>query len=148
VRAYRTCAARKRAALLVHIDADTGSTERRHKRLAETLEQSSQAARGAQESIAILVPRRNIETWIHFLLHGAPVDETVEYPKFPKRESEAWPAAEKFDEASRGESLAGAPPSLVLALDEMLRIPEELRSIVRWCSARQVSGNNHMPFRQ
>lgn len=122
VRVHRSRAARMKAALLVHIDADTLPIERRHARLAEALKQAGEAERRDDEAIAILVPKRNIETWIHFFLKGVAVDESIAYPKLAE-ESEAWPAAEAFDQASKTAAPANAPPSLVAALAEMGRIP-------------------------
>ncbi len=122
VRVHRSRAARMKAALLVHIDADTLPVAARHARLATALVEAELAPRGDREAIAILVPKRNIETWIHFLLSGQLVDESTAYSKFAE-ESEAWPAAEAFDQASKTEAPADAPPSLVTALAEMARIP-------------------------
>lgn len=122
VRVHRSRAARMNAALLVHIDADTLPCAARHARLAAALVQAELEPRGDREAIAILVPKRNIETWIHFFLSGKAVDESTAYPKFAE-ESEAWPAAEAFDQASKTTAPANAPPSLATALAEMGRVP-------------------------
>ena len=72
--------------------------------------------------MAILVPKRAIETWIHFLLDGPPVDEETRYEKYAYP-SDAWPAADSFATHVRARTApAGAPPSLPPGLDEARRI--------------------------
>lgn len=112
------------AALVVHLDADPGHTVAdRHRQLAEALAQAGQAPREPEERIAHLVPKRNIETWIHFYLDGPPVDEEREFAKYLNNESACWPAAEQFsDEAARQTVPQDAPPSLVQGLAEFRRV--------------------------
>jgi hypothetical protein len=50
--------------------------------------------READERICILVPKRNIETWIHALF-GRDVNENERYPKL-KREGDCQPAVEQL----------------------------------------------------
>ncbi len=64
----------RRAALVVHVDADTGTIETEHRLLAEELRKAGQGPREADERIAIVVPKRHTETWLHGLC-GAPVTE-------------------------------------------------------------------------
>ncbi|HEX8698282.1 MAG TPA: hypothetical protein VF815_05565 [Myxococcaceae bacterium] len=69
------------------------------------------------------MPKRNMETWIHFYLDRVQVDEETEYAKYPEDESACWPAAEQFsDEAAQNRIREGAPPSLVLGLAEFRRV--------------------------
>lgn len=119
------------SALVVHIDADDRSVADRHRQLADSLGAAGADARGADEPIAELVPRRNIETWIYALDDDLtsrldrPLDETTAYPKL-EYESACAPAAETFAEHAREHSEpghAGAVPSLLDGLDEFRRLP-------------------------
>lgn len=123
VAAQRLRTARRRAVLLVVTDADVLSVSDRAASLAKTLSDASVPPRAAKEAIALLIPKRNIETWIQFYVSGPPVDETTVYPKLTGRESECWPAADAFAaNAKDGKTPTGAPPSLPLALVEAGRI--------------------------
>lgn len=73
-----------------------------------------------EERVAIVTPRRNIETWLRFL-RGDPVDETADYhPVVRAAESECQPQAVCLARACKGQgTLPGAmPPSLVQACEE------------------------------
>lgn len=124
VEAHRSQAAHMAVSLVVHIDSDPQYTVAdRHTQLSDALKQAAQHPRNAQERIAHLVPKRNIETWIQFYLQGPPVDEVTEYPKYPKNESACWPAAERFsDDAAQGGTPLDAPPSLLQGLQEFQRV--------------------------
>jgi hypothetical protein len=126
VEAYRSRAPHMKAALVVHVDADPQHTVAdRHRQLNEALQNAGQPPRGEKEHVAHLVPKRNIETWIHFYLDGPPVDEETEYTKYPQ-ESACWPAAEKFsDGAAQKVTPVDAPPSLVQGLQEFQRVLTE-----------------------
>jgi hypothetical protein len=76
-------------------DADTDTVEKRKRDMDDSLAASGQNRRQPGERIAVLVPRRNIETWIHHL-HGEQVNETDKYPKFRGDESACDPAARAF----------------------------------------------------
>ncbi len=107
--------------LAIMIDADTATVQDRHEALNATLVQAGQPLRESTEKIAILVPKRNIETWIHYL-QGTDVNETDSYRKLNK------PSDCKEDVihfvATRDDSIlkTSAPDSLKLALVEMIRI--------------------------
>lgn len=130
VRFLRSRAATK--GLVVHVDADpTHTVAQRHAQLAVTLLAAGEPARGPLEPIAELVPKRNIETWIHALdpsLSPAvrrPLGEEVAYPKL-ERESECAAAAEAFADHARlrtSPAAADAVPSLVDGLSEFRRLP-------------------------
>lgn len=123
VAAIRRRMARRRAALMVQTDADVITVEARAKTLADALQAAGEAALRSDEPVAILIPRRNVETWIHFYLSRTPVDEQTVYPKFTGRESDGWPAAEAFAENVRqGTTPADAPPSLLPAVVETARL--------------------------
>lgn len=67
-------------ALVIMIDADTFTVNERHNELDRNLRDAQLEPRQSNEKIAILVPKRNIETWIHYL-KGSAVDEETSYPK-------------------------------------------------------------------
>ena len=60
--------------LVVVLDADAATVEQHHAELA------AQVARGADERVALAIPRRNIETWIRYLT-APPVDEETDYKR-------------------------------------------------------------------
>jgi len=107
--------------LITMIDADTFTVQERHDVLDESLGQAEQERRGGGEKIAILVPKRNIETWIHFLA-GEDVNENDGYRKLDKA-SDCKADVVRFV-AARPDSLlkTSAPESLQFALIEMERI--------------------------
>jgi DNA polymerase III psi subunit len=66
-------------ALIVVIDADTGTVQDRLRQLDQSLKESGKpVVDPGSEQIARLVPRRNVETWI-LCLNGRLVDETTDY---------------------------------------------------------------------
>src|SRR5438552_18246447 len=56
------------AGLIVMIDADEGPIERRQSQLTDALYHSQVAPPSESECICVLVPRRNVDTWIFHLL--------------------------------------------------------------------------------
>lgn len=77
-----------RGNLVVHVDADPHNTvQQRHAQLAGMLAAAGLAKRGPEERIAELVPKRNIETWIHALDttqrpdYARPLNENAEYAR-------------------------------------------------------------------
>ncbi|MEH2140100.1 hypothetical protein [Nostoc sp.] len=77
------------------------------------------------EKIAIFVPKRNIETWIHYLQTGEVVEEEAKkskYPKFPKNEAICKPGVELANQCSQGSLDENAPPSLQAACEELQRL--------------------------
>jgi hypothetical protein len=79
VRAYRSRKAK--TALIVVIDADTGTVQERWRQLDQALKDAGiPPIDFDKEQIARLVPKRNIETWI-LCLNGQTVDEKTDYKK-------------------------------------------------------------------
>lgn len=108
--------------LIVVIDADTQTVESRLKQLDNALTENEQQPRQPHEAIAIFIPKRNIETWIHHL-QGETVDEEKVYAKFPKAESVCKPDVENLaNQCRQGNLEANAPPSLQTACGELQRI--------------------------
>jgi hypothetical protein len=106
--------------LVVLTDADTKAVSQRRRELEEVLDIGGQKRREAMERIAIFIPKRNVETWIHFLM-GEDVNEADEYRKFPT-ESECASAVAHLAAKSEYRLTADVPPSLRAACNELLRI--------------------------
>jgi hypothetical protein len=78
VKAHRIRCAGATAALVVMIDADTDSVQRRLTQLDQALAESEMQPVDNNEQVARLVPKRNVETWI-LCLNEHEVDETTDY---------------------------------------------------------------------
>jgi len=110
----RRRAAKHKSALVVLIDADTDSVARRHRQLDDI------AKREPGEAVAILVPKRNIETWL-LLLCGQDVVEETDYKGRVLPERAEARAAEQFA-AGIAAPPTGWLPSLHDAATEARRI--------------------------
>ena len=107
--------------LIVLIDADKKTVEERLKQLDDALIENAQELRQPHEKIAVFVPKRNIETWIHYL-QGTNVDEETEYTKL-KKQSDCKPYLEQLvNQCYQGNLDENAPPSLKAACGELQRI--------------------------
>lgn len=108
--------------LIVMVDADRLSVEERQRQFDEALEAAGQEKRGDKERIAIFVPKRNIETCIHYL-KGATVDEETAYPKFPNQGDCKVEVARLAETICPDAGLSeDAPPSLQAACPELARL--------------------------
>jgi hypothetical protein len=122
VKAYRLNRNRVSIALVVLIDADTGGLHERFNQLAQALSEDTQQNRQPDEAIAIFAPKRNIETWIHYL-QEEPVNEEDTYSKFVKNEASCKPYVEKLADQCRSQNLLeDAPESLQAACGELQRL--------------------------
>ena len=107
--------------LIVLIDADKKTVEERLKQLDDALIENAQELRQPHEKIAVFVPKRNIETWIHYL-QGTNVDEETEYTKL-KKQSDCKPYLEQLvNQCYQGNLDENAPPSLKATCGELQRI--------------------------
>lgn len=79
----RAIRSRQQAYLIVAIDADKHSSRERRKQLDDACLSQNVQCRTQDDSVAILVPRRNIETWLAYV-KGEAVDETAIYYKLKK----------------------------------------------------------------
>jgi hypothetical protein len=128
VRACRSSWGRRTSALLVVIvDADTESAQHRANQLARALRDANEQPRGSQEPIAVLIPKRHVETWIRALL-GGNVDEETDYTKAPysvPTSQDISAAALELHAWTRAGAGPGArsPPSLTASIPEWRRIP-------------------------
>lgn len=117
----------KKAALLVHVDADAHTVEDELLRFAAELKKAGHAARAAGERIAVAIPKRHTETWLHGLC-GVPVTELQDC----KRDSVLKKTHDaKIDRAAKQlyaftRPKASAPPtqlpSLTVAVSELRRL--------------------------
>lgn len=123
---------KKERALLVMIDGDGQPEGGRESELAKRLAAAKHKPRQAAERIALWVPRRQIETWIHFLTHGE-ADEESEYKRTHRvKDKEYAPAAELLAKLLK-ERRSLPPktlPSLKKAVTEFgrLRVPSSKAS--------------------
>ncbi|MEG5139524.1 MULTISPECIES: hypothetical protein [unclassified Microcoleus] len=128
VKAYRQNKNRVSIGLVVLIDADTGILEARLNELAGMLEEDEQEKRRLDEAIAIFVPKRNIETWIHYL-QGESVNEEAGYAKFEQNEAVCKTSVEDLADRCYSQSLPeDAPRSLQAACGELQRLLPLLES--------------------
>lgn len=120
-RAQRRRANHTSNSLIAVVDADSLSVEQRRQQLDDALGGAGFAVRDPKERIAIVVPRRNIESWIHFAETGE-VDETTDFkPRY--REATARNAADVAIDASRtNANQSRVPPSLASACQELRRV--------------------------
>jgi len=104
-------------AIIAIIDGDTKGVEGRITQFNNICREKRVPVRSNNDAVAIIVPTRNIETWIHYL-NGETVDEKTVYPKL-EFESECQPAVENLVTMCKGNGLSqDAPPSLHSACDE------------------------------
>lgn len=92
--AYRQRRNRVASALIAMIDADNRNVQDRINGLQRACEAQEIPFRTSDEAVAIGVPKKNIETWIHYL-NGHEVNETDSYPKL-EMERSCKPAVDKL----------------------------------------------------
>jgi hypothetical protein len=117
VKEHRRRAAK--GALVVVLDADTEETSRRTRQLDGLLRNAGPDPRGDGETIAHLIPRRNIETWILHLC-GQNVDEVNDEKRPGVDKMFADAAATLFGWS--GNPPADCLPSLRAAIQELKRL--------------------------
>jgi hypothetical protein len=120
VKAYRSKSSHLNICLVVLLDADLTTIADRFQQLETALEEASEEKRQDGEKIAIFIPKRNIETWIHYL-QGESVDEETAYPKLA-REGDCKSAVEILVDRCKMGLEETAPPSLKMACQELQRI--------------------------
>lgn len=106
VKAYRDSHSTDRG-LVVMIDDDLSGCRR--EQLAKALDDASAAPRGDDGRIAVIVPTRNIETWLAYL-GGAKVDESTVYPKL-MRARECQPHVNALHAMCQRQELRAHPPA-------------------------------------
>ena len=107
--------------LVIITDADMASVADKLSQLDQALLDENIPARQSKEKIGIFVPKRNIETWIHYLMKRD-VNETDRYEHFRGKESICKPYVEELAKKRRALLSANTPPSLNDACNELERI--------------------------
>lgn len=127
VKAHRTKSAKVNKGLVVMIDADTRSVTQRLNQLSSSLKKAGLPPRRPDERIALLIPKRNVETWVLCLndqrVQGQPINEWDDYKPLSKAlriEDQVRPATEVFFKWSRPN--AQIPTRCVASLSQA--IPE------------------------
>jgi hypothetical protein len=108
-----------RTGLIAIIDADTTAVSDRLRQLEQSLCENGQPKRGPEERIGLLSPKRNVETWVHFLC-GNPADETTDF-KTKVKHSDIPPAVAAFSEKCPQKCGEIPLPSLQAACRELDR---------------------------
>lgn len=117
LKVYRQRRKRAASALVAMIDADNRDIQNRINEFEDVCNSAGIAFRTQEEAVAIAVPKRSIETWIHYL-NGKQVNEQDSYPKL-ERERECKPAVDNLVQLCHSTGLANnAPQALALACDE------------------------------
>ncbi|MBF0497669.1 MAG: hypothetical protein HQK58_14015 [Deltaproteobacteria bacterium] len=117
LRVYRQRRQRAASALITIIDADVSSVHDRITEFEDECNSKGIPFRERDEAVAIVVPKRNIETWIHYL-NGEEVNEEYNYPKLDK-ERNCQPAVNHLVELCKSTGIEpDAPPSLAAACTE------------------------------
>jgi hypothetical protein len=120
---FRTRSGGAATVLIVVIDADTGTVQRREQQFRDKLVAEGVRPLDPNELVVHLIPRRNLETWVTFL-NGTPVTEEADY-KPSVTDEQVRPAADKFYQFTRPNVVLGphTPPSLQHGVREAGRIP-------------------------
>lgn len=106
-------------ALLVVTDADTCSVQERESML-WTHASAQGVGQQQDEPVLLCIPRRNIETWIHWL-RGRDTDEETAYPKLP-RPGDCNAEIQTLVRISLNGAARPLPPSMQLFLDRLNRL--------------------------
>lgn len=121
---YRRRSSHLALVLAVLVDADVLTVDERHQRLSAELASMGIDPRQPGEAVAILIPRRNIETWIAYLKDRT-VDETTDYKPISRPpERECLPAVKRLQEYYQSGWVLpdDCPDSLRRAVEELKRI--------------------------
>ena len=106
-----------RAGLLAVVDADTVPVEERLRQFETSLAQSGQDRRNDTERVGLLIPKRNVETWVFHLL-GNDVNEEDDYKK-RVTSSNLKEAVDTFADACPAKEADIRVPSLQRACNEL-----------------------------
>ena len=130
LRIYRQRKARAASALIAMIDADSKSVQDRINEFENECRSKEIPFRTHDEAVAIAAPKRNIETWIHYL-NGEQVNEDATYSKLD-RERGCKPAVDKLVKLCTSTGLAeDAPSALSTACDEYNMRIRSIRRAIR-----------------
>lgn len=110
--------------LVVHLDADVETVDKRAAQLARALENAGRDARHQTERISHAIPRRQIETWL-CVLTGVDVDEEEDCKarhRLPDFDAVVPDAALALYELTRPNVPPPSLPSLATAIPELWRL--------------------------
>ena len=108
--------------LIVVTDADSNSTETRRAQLEAECDRQGVPRRSDVDPVLVVVPRRNIETWLAYL-DEVEVNESDTYPKLTRIGNCSKHAKELFAMCHEAQRLREpAPPSLREACEEYRRL--------------------------
>ncbi len=115
-----------RLGLVVHLDADVESVDRRRAQLAEALRDNDQPVRARDERISLAIPKRHTETWL-CRLTGTDVDESQDCKRLrlltePDRVIRR--AADQLYLMTRANAAEAPLPSLTMAVVELRRLEQ------------------------
>ena len=108
-----------RYAIAALVDGDTTGVSGRIQQFDNECIEQGVSVRSAADEVAIIIPTRNIETWINYL-KGEEVDEYSIYPKL-RYESECQPAVDKLLKMCKASGLPDEAPSSLKAACEEFR---------------------------
>jgi len=121
LRVYRRRRQQEASALIAIIDADLSPVQDRIAELKAECDSLQIPFRRSDEAVAIVVPKRNVETWIHYL-NGKKVNEEDNYAKLDQ-ERDCRPAVNQLVELCKSTGIRpDAPPSLAAACAEYGRV--------------------------
>jgi hypothetical protein len=116
--AYRSNRGRVAEALVVVIDGDTRGVDARIAQLNQACAEKQIDPRNSDDRVAIIVPTRNIETWLAYL-RGEVVNEVkADYPKLTRERECNAQVALLYEMCQRGALRQPSPPSLDAACEE------------------------------
>ena len=108
--------------LIVVTDADSNSTEIRRAQLEAECDRQGVPRRNDADRVLVVVPRRNIETWLAYL-DEVEVNENDVYPKLTRKGDCSRHARELYAMCHEAQRLREpAPPSLREACEEYRRL--------------------------
>lgn len=122
VQAMRDKARHITTALIIGIDADEETVAARLSEMNDLLKVAGIKRRGGNEHIAIVVARRNVETWMYYL-EGNSVDETTDYKPLCKNLDNRKSALKLANLLRESTLPSDVPASIQKARDELHRVP-------------------------
>lgn len=114
-------AATVNSALIVMIDGDTSTVAQRVRQLHDSCRQLGIRPRTPQDSVALMVPKRSIETWLRYL-DGHTVNETDRYSRLKPPSNCKTHVRALVDMCTVRELRDPAPPSLTAACGEYTNV--------------------------
>ena len=118
----RTIRGRRGAWLIVVTDADDHSTNDRRGQLDAACQERNVPARTDADPVILIVPRRNIETWLAYLDAGKPVDEAKTYQPVAKSPLHSTGAASRLNCVVRRSNMANMLPPHALSAGRPARL--------------------------